>query len=578
MIQILNDSIINKIAAGGVIERPANVVKELLENSFDAGADEIKIEIIDAGLKKIRISDNGEGMSRADALLSFKRHATSKIESENDLFNISSLGFRGEALASIAEVSNLKIITKTEDSVLGTYIEVEAGQLIKSDVIGCNKGTIIEVNDLFFNVPARKKYLKSDDIELNHIIKIVTKYALIKKDISIRLIHNNKELINSQKTDSLLNNIIFIYGPEIAKNLVEVSYEEEGVLVKGYISKPSLTRADRSEQSLYLNDRYVRDGIISDAIYNAYKTLLFINRHPVFVINISLAPNEVDVNVHPTKTNIRLKNEELVAGVVHNAIRNAFQTNLVPEVSVEKESSNIPVKQYEFQTDRQSSLPIKPASPEGNVKEQNLEYPEKKEETRVVEKIGPLYILGQVNKTYIIAENKNSLVIIDQHAAEERVNYERFMTELKEKAIKKQYLLQPRIVELNRVQYNAANQNKEFLTKIGFEFEDFGDRTIKLTAVPEIFGRLKSVLFIDILNELVSLKDKILNREIEERIIRFSCRASVKAGDEMTMPQMKQLFERLEQCENPYTCPHGRPTIISFNIADLEKKFKRTGW
>jgi len=278
VIKLLDNSIINKIAAGEVIERPASVVKELLENSFDSGADEIKIEISEAGIKKIKISDNGSGMTKEDSLISYKRHTTSKITNEEDLFSINSLGFRGEALASIAEVSNLKIITKTFDSSLGTFIEVEGGKLIKEEQIGCSNGTIIEVNDLFFNVPARKNFLKSNEIELSKIINIITKYALIKNDVSIKLIHNGKEILNSQKTNFLINNIIFIYGPEIAKDLINVNYEENGVIIKGYISKPVLTRADKSDQSLYVNKRYVKNNIISQAIYEAYKTLLFINR------------------------------------------------------------------------------------------------------------------------------------------------------------------------------------------------------------------------------------------------------------------------------------------------------------
>ncbi|HIG95193.1 MAG TPA: DNA mismatch repair endonuclease MutL [Nanoarchaeota archaeon] len=575
VIKLLDNSIINKIAAGEVIERPASVVKELLENSFDSGADEIKIEIYDAGIKKIKISDNGSGMTKEDALISYKRHTTSKIANEEDLFSINSLGFRGEALASIAEISNLKIITKTFDSSLGTFIEVEGGKLIKEEQIGCSNGTIIEVNDLFFNVPARKNFLKSNEIELSKIINIITKYALIKNDVSIKLIHNNKEILNSHKTNFLINNIIFVYGPEIAKDLINVNYEENGVIVKGYISKPVLTRADKSDQSLYVNKRYVKNNIISQAIYEAYKTLLFINRHPVFILEILIDPKEIDVNVHPAKTEIRIKKEELISGIIFNSIKNAFQnSNLIVSASLENETNHKSIKKYEFAKDKQSVLMVKDDS---NYLSTNL-YSEKSNFTKKKNIFENFYLLGQINKTYIIGENPEGLIVLDQHAAEERVNYEKFMNEKKSGAIKKQNLLTPRIIELTPVQYRAALNNKTFFESLGFNFDDFGNNSIKLTTIPEIFGRLKSTLLLDVINELVNLKGKIVDKEIEERIIRFACRASVKAGEELTSVEMRQLIENLGKTDNPYSCPHGRPTLISFSIADLEKKFKRTGW
>src|SRR3989339_858606 len=421
VIKLLDNSIINKIAAGEVIERPASVVKELLENSFDSGADEIKIEIYEAGIKKIKISDNGSGMTKEDALISYKRHTTSKINNEEDLFSINSLGFRGEALASIAEISNLKIITKTFDSSLGTFIEVEGGKLIKEEQIGCSNGTIIEVNDLYFN------------------------------------------------------------------------------------------------------KRYVKNNIISQAIYEAYKTLLFINRHPVFILEILIDPKEIDVNVHPAKTEIRIKKEELISGIIFNSIKNAFQnSNLNVSASLENETNHKPIKKYEFAKDKQSVLMVK----------------------------------DSLKKDISFIENN----------------------EKKSGAIKKQNLLMPRIIELTPIQYRASLNNKTFFESLGFNFDDFENNSIKLTTIPEIFGRLKSTLLLDVINEIVNLNGKIVDKEIEERIIRFACRASVKAGEELTSVEMRQLIENLGKTDNPYSCPHGRPTLISFSIADLEKKFKRTGW
>jgi DNA mismatch repair protein MutL len=579
MIHILSDSVINKIAAGEVIERPASVVKELLENSFDSGADEIKIDIEDAGIKKIKITDNGSGMTREDSLLSFKRHTTSKLKDENDLFKIHTLGFRGEALASIAEISNLKITTKTRQDTKGTFIEVEAGKLIKETPVGCPNGTTIEVTDLFFNVPARKKYLKSPDVELSEITKILTKYALINKEISLKMFHNKREILNSGKTNSLLENITYVYGADITKNLIEVSYERVGLKIIGYLSKPNLTRSDKSDQSIYINNRYVKNDTITQAVYKAYKTLLFINRHPVFILSIAIDPSEIDVNVHPAKSVIRLKDEILMSAVIYDAIYEAIKkSNLITDITIDNNPSPKPLKQYPFANDKQSVLVLKESS-SSPVSTNNTE-------TKIMQtsepvqnaSFGPFQILGQVNKTYIIAQSPDGLAIIDQHAAQERVNYEILMEDLKDSSIRTQTLINPKILELDSVKYLAAMSNSTFLGKLGYRFEDFGKNTIKLSSVPEIFGKLKSILFMDILNELALQKKELLDKDIEETIIMFACKASVKAGDELTMPQITQLLKDLSKAQNPYSCPHGRPTIINLSIGELEKKFKRSGW
>ncbi|MFH1642092.1 MAG: DNA mismatch repair endonuclease MutL [Nanoarchaeota archaeon] len=552
MIRILDDSTITKIAAGEVIARPASVVKELLENSIDSGATEIKILLTD---NSIKIIDNGSGMSKSDAMLCFKRHATSKISNENDLNTVNTLGFRGEALAAIAEISNFKLITNNND--VGTYIEVEAGKLIKNKEIGAPKGTTIEVNNLFFNVPVRKNYLKNEQVELGRIIRIVTNYALLHNNISIKLKHNDKETIHSPRTDSLLDNIAFVYGADLAKNLLKVDYKTENIEVAGYISKPSLTRSDKSAQSVYINCRYVKNELISNTIYNAYHTLLFVNRHPIFILKITLPHTDVDVNVHPTKDIVRIRNEKQIETELFNAIKQTFENcSLISDVSIGNETSQMPLKKYSFSKDSQSTLEVKEAV---------------KEYTKEKQIFGPFKIFGQINKTYIIAENPLGLAIIDQHAAQERVNYEKFMGNYN--AVKKQSLIKPKILELTPEQHQNVITNKIFLNKL-FDFDEFGNNSVKLTAVPEIFGKLKSVLFIDIVNQL----QQTITNEIEEKIIRFACKASVKAGDELTKPQMDQLLMELENCKNPYSCPHGRPTLINVNIAELEKKFKRSGW
>ncbi|MDD2445019.1 MAG: DNA mismatch repair endonuclease MutL [Candidatus Nanoarchaeia archaeon] len=572
VIKVLNENLINKIAAGEVIERPANVVKELLENSYDSAADSIKIEIIDSGFKKIKISDNGIGMSKEDLLLCVKRYATSKIQQENDLFNIHSFGFRGEALFSIAQVSSMIIITKRECDAIGTRIEVEAGQIKKVEPTACSKGTIIEVNDLFFNTPVRKEYLRNKDLEFSQILHIVNKYALIKKSVSLILTHNNKEIINSPKTDSLLDNIISLYGPNFSKDLIEVKFLEGDFYLSGYISKPNLTRADKSEQSIYVNSRFVKDKIISESVYDAYKTLLFINRHPIFILNLEINPSLIDVNIHPAKEIIKFKDEDKIQDFVFRAIKKAiYNSELITETNIENKENIKPTKIYEFNLDKQTNL--------FNETNSTRKIQDKEISDYLDNKILKDYkILGQINKTFIILEDNNGLIILDQHAAEERVNYEKYMSEFIKGAIKKQKLLDSKILELNTEQKNIALNNRGFLNSIGFEFEDFGENSLKVSSVPEIFGRLKSVLFLDILNELVNNKGKIIDKEIEERIIKFSCRASVKAGQELTNDEIRKLINNLNNCENPYSCPHGRPISIRLSLGELEKKFKRTGW
>ena len=587
-IKILENSLINKIAAGEVIERPANVIKELLENSLDAQATEIKIEIEKAGLNLIKISDNGIGMEREDLLLSCKRHATSKIENEQDLNAINSLGFRGEALASIAEVSHLKIKTKTKDNEVGNLLEIEGGILLGDQKIGCSNGTIIEIYNLFYNVPARKKFLKSPEVELAHIIDIITRYAIINKNIAINLIHNNKEILNSPITENQLNNIISIYGTETAKNLIEINHKTNHLKIEGHISKPNLTRASKSDQSLYINGRYVRSQVINNAIYSAYKTLLFTNRHPVYILNLIINPADIDINIHPSKLDVRLKDEQEVCETFFLGIKQALQDQiLIPTTTLENETRRKPTQTYETQKDIQSNLFISPPPKQYKIEnttnkiKDTLQNQELKQNKTTEQKENPFqhfHIIGQANKTYIIAETKEGIIIIDQHAAEERVNYETFLKNHKNKTIPKQQFLQPKIIELTPNQHQITLSNKKLIEKLGFDFENFGQNSIKLVSIPEIFGKLKSTIFIDIINELSKVNSSIIETEIEEKIIRFACRASVKAGDELTLTQMQELIIKLGTTDNPYSCPHGRPTIIRLTTADLEKKFKRTGW
>lgn len=585
-IHLMDGALVNKIAAGEVVERPASVVKELLENSLDAGATAVKIEIEGAGKRKITVSDNGFGMAEEDCLMCYQRHATSKIFSEEDLFRISTLGFRGEALAAIVAVSSLMITTCRKKDPSGVQILVEAGRLVRSEHIGVPVGTMVEVSDLFFNVPARKKFMKSDEVEFQHILDIVTRYALVRNDVLFQLFHNGKQVLHIPATNDPVQHIASLYGVEIAKAMMPVQYDGEHCSVSGVVSKPSLTRGDKTEQSLYVNGRYVKHASLGDIVYQAMHTLLFINRHPLFVLNIVVDPAEVDANVHPAKTVVKFKDEKRMETELFQAVRQTLSNNsLIVDAGLDSEATHTPLSKYPFSKDRQSTLAVKEEaagydgfSPEAEVVGAARVKAGISSSAMPDRLVGPFVVLGQVNRMYIVAENPQGIAIVDQHAAEERVNYERFMRMMKEKAIVQQKLVSPRVVELNPMQMEMVKQHADFLARFGFTFELFGSQSVKLLAVPEIFGRLKGTLFLDVINELSREKTSLVGDEIESRIIRFSCKASVKAGDELTKVQMEKLMDDLTLCENPFSCPHGRPTFLQLSVADLEKKFKRLGW
>ncbi len=581
VINILDENLINKIAAGEVVERPAAVVKELIENSIDSGADQITITIGEGGKSYIKVEDNGCGMSKEDAALSIHRHATSKINDSDDLFNIKTLGFRGEALASIAAVSQTRIITKDKNSVIGTQIDTEGPKIRSIKETACNKGTIIEVSSLFYNTPARKKYMRSMKTEHNVIVDIVTRYSLANKGIFVRLYHGNKLIINSPKTKKILDNIVFIYGPEVGKNLIEVKHERSAAKISGYISKPSMTRSSRSQQSIFVNGRYVKNKAVSDAIYSGYHSMLFTQRHPIALLFIEINPGKIDVNVHPAKDVIRIEEEEKIYDAVKFAVSSALESvNLTPSASIDSYSNISSTKRYPFAKDQQSVLIAREESSDTYMKN------EEKRETRTGKRddiqaqenrIEAYRILGQLNKTYIIAENAEGLLLIDQHAAEERVNYELLMKKYKDKGIKIQKLVKPRIIELSPAEANVIKDNSELLKKTGFNIEEYGKNSFLIRTIPGIFGRFYNDLITDLIKELQSVSAKKIDAIKEERIIRFACRKSVKAGEEMTKEQMQSLMKKLEKSKQPFSCPHGRPTMISISIGELEKKFKRVG-
>ncbi|MBT3813888.1 DNA mismatch repair endonuclease MutL [Candidatus Woesearchaeota archaeon] len=599
-INLLSEDLINKIAAGEVIERPASVVKELVENSLDAGADIITVEIKDSGKKLIKISDNGSGMSEEDAKKCILRHATSKISKADDLFSIQTLGFRGEALASIAAVSRLSIITKQKDLVEGFNLVVEGGKEISSGIIGTNTGTTIEVHDLFFNVPARKKFLKTDAVELRHIVDTVLKYALINPTVSFKLVHEKHELVSSPAVKDLQGKIASIYGINLAKELLEVSSDQEAVKVTGFICKPYQARNDKNQQQIFVNNRWIRNETINKAVYEAYHSLLFVGKHPVFILNIEINPEEIDVNVHPAKTEIKIEQKEQVFSAVMEAVRKTLENHdLIPELDIDHEEQltfgidkkEVEVKKekakYLFEPSKQTILKDKEESPiisVDNFEEGSYTTPEEEvfvseqKEKRVLEKslrLPAMKILGQIHKTFFIAETEGGALFIDQHVVQERVLYEKFMKQLMNKEVAVQELLQGEVIEFSAAEKVYVNESLVKMKELGFTLEEFGGNSFVLKTVPSLFGRLqaKDLLF-SVLDKLKEGKNKL--EEIQEEIItRMACRASVKAGDTMTIREIEKLLSELAECQLPYTCPHGRAVLIKVPVSELEKKFKR---
>jgi DNA mismatch repair protein MutL len=599
-IKLLDDDLINKIAAGEVIERPASVVKELIENSLDAGATIINVEIKDSGKRLIKISDNGEGMDENDTKNSVLRHATSKINSTDDLFSIQTLGFRGEALASIAAVSKLGITTKRKDKLEGFNLVLEGGKIISSGPIGTNQGTTIEVQDLFFNTPPRKKFLKGDAVELRHIIDVVLRYSLFNKRISFKLSHDGHVLLNSPAVEDFRSNIASIYGINLAKNLLEVKYEDEFVKINGYLAKPNEARNDKNQQSTFVNGRWVKSEEIRKAVYEGYHSLLFVGKHPIFILNLELNSEKIDVNVHPAKTEIKIEQKNEVKKAVIEAIKGTLErNNLIPVMDIDYEEQltfgtakkELPKKEsseakYLFEPSKQTIIKQEKENKDTTINNFEESYVTPEEEIFVSEhkeskeiegnvKLPAMKILGQIHKTFFIAETSGGMLLIDQHVVQERVLYEQFMQQLMNKHVRVQTLLKGEVLEFSPSEKVLLIDNLERLNNLGFQLEEFGGNTFVLKTIPTLFGRLQpKELLYEVLSKLKEGKNKL--EEIQEEIItRMSCRASVKAGDVMTIPQIEKLLKELSETQLPYTCPHGRAVLIKINVDELEKKFKR---
>ncbi len=564
-INVLSEKTVNQIAAGEVIERPASVVKELVENSLDAGADEISVEVDEGGKERIKVKDNGFGMAKEEVKLAFQKHATSKIEQIEDLDDLSSLGFRGEALPSIAAVSKVKALTKTEDQIEGTKIVLKGGEVVKIEETGCAVGTSIEVKDLFYNTPARRKYLKKTNTELSHISEVVTRNAIANPEVEFSLIHNGNELTFVPKSSSMLENIKSIYGKEVAKRMVEVEKRFDDFSVKGYVSKPEITRSNRKHIFTYVNSRYVKNNILKDGIVDGFETLLKKGRYPLAFLDIDIDPTKIDVNVHPTKTKIRFLEAGRVRERIAEAVNDALlEEDLVPDKSVERDVSD--VEDLDRGSDEEKR--------EVKGTQSKLEM----EEEREVEesKLSHMSVVGIVKDSYIVVETPSGMAVFDQHAAHERINYEKLKDRVKDE-IDSQKLVSPKTVELKPEEAALLRANEDLLEKLGFEIDHFGKTTFRIRAIPVIFGEVQERdILHSILDELSDLSTNSLEERREEMVKYMACHDSVTAGDKLSITSAKGLLEELGQMENPYTCPHGRPTIVSFAEKEIEKWFKRT--
>lgn len=585
MIQVLDQNTINKIAAGEVIERPMAVVKELIENALDAGATAITVEIKEGGLSFIRITDNGSGITKDEIKTAFLRHATSKIKTMEDLLSVNSLGFRGEALSSIAAVSQVEVITKPTEELVGIRYEIHGGEDISFEEVGCPAGTTFLVRNLFYNTPARRKFLKSKTTEGNYILELVQRYSLAHSNIRFSLISDGKTKIQTSGDGLLKTNIFYNYGTDVTKNLIPIDVERNGMKLTGFIGKPVLSRGNKILMNYFVNGRYIKSSIISAAIEQAYKGYMMSHRYPFVTLLLTIEGHYIDVNVHPTKMEIRFINRQDVYDLFYDSIRTALgQSNLMPEVIL-SEKKEKPMEVHEskvhfepFETccdSKDEKEPVKklPDMVKEPVKFHQTEIIEENEEKP---NIPQFRIIGQVFETYWLIEYKNELLMIDQHAAHEKVLFEKLMKKLEQKEGYTQELITPIVVSLSGREMEVLQRNSNVFEKIGFRIENFGDREYLITGVPSDFLNIASKeLFIELLDGLMKENSTSQPEMVLERCASMACKAAVKGNHLMSYTEAKHLIEQMLQMEQPYHCPHGRPTAITMSKYELEKKFKR---
>jgi DNA mismatch repair protein MutL len=598
-IQLLPPEVAGKIAAGEVVERPASVVKELVENSIDAGATNILVEIREGGRRLIHIADNGSGIPATEVPLAFARHATSKLKDVDDLDHIATLGFRGEALASIAAVSNVTLLSRPRSQEIGQFLRIEAGEPVLQESRGCPAGTIVTVEHLFRNVPARLKFLRQPQTETGHIHTVLTHYALAYPQVRFVLTVDGRQAFQSLGNGKLYDVLIAVYGLEVAEQMLEVDTGQEresvdeqdpiasdqvlphlssDLSIHGYISTPSVHRANRTYVSLFVNRRWIQDRSLAHAVAQAYHTLLPIGRHPLAVLLLELDPAEVDVNVHPTKREVKFRDGRKVFGAVQRAVRHTLIEHApVPALTHRPRTWATP------DWERRQSL-LSAGKREPDASQLALEIYRTADSDSLgpePQPVGPirlplLRVVGQVGQTYIVTEGPQGLYLLDQHAAHERVLYEEMIAGHDQQDVTSQTLLEPLSLDLDPMLAGIMAENLDMLNHVGFVIEPFGGTTYLVRAVPSILVVSDvSAALIDIL-EMLRLGDDPLAAQAEERLIAAVCkRAAVKAGQTLSHDEMQGLVRKLEQCESPRTCPHGRPTVLHFSVERLEQEFGR---
>ncbi|MEE0248791.1 DNA mismatch repair endonuclease MutL [Peptacetobacter hiranonis] len=652
-INLLDEITINKIAAGEVVERPSSIVKELVENSIDAGADRIIIEVENGGKSLIKITDNGCGIPSSEVKKCFLRHATSKIDKIDDLFNLFTLGFRGEALASICAVSKLEMTTKFEDEAVGTKITLVGGNIEAKEAVGANTGTSIVIKDLFFNTPARKKFLKTDHAELMNITDIVNKLAIGYPNVKFRYLNAGKLMVNTPGDGKLVSAVRSIYSREVSENLIEINYDCSLFKIDGYIGNNNIYRSNRNLQHVYINGRFVKSKIIYDAIANAYKSIIPINKHAVCFINLHLDPQKVDVNIHPGKIEVKFEKENEIkleimeyirAKLLKQSLIGKYETfDRVPkdksvkqDFAAKQEFNNNTFKTQDFASTSLYSSEINSKIDDKEIKPIDLsdevdvnsfikldDFEEKKKKEVKTKSSGFKYsndtklennnkisemesqmaftaegailetekkdeiekkeagfslkyykVIGVVFDTYIVLQKGESMYLMDQHAAHERVLFERYMNAFHKREVHMQMLLDPIVLELSSVDMLQVEKNIDVFRNFGFEVEIFGMNNILIRGVPNLFGTPQSEKFI---LELIDNIDKISNNYDlkDDRFAIMACKSAIKANDRIQNIEIESLFRQLEKCENPYTCPHGRPTMVEISKVEIEKMFKR---
>lgn len=568
-IRVMSENLANKIAAGEVVEKCASVLKELVENSIDAESSNIKVNLKNGGLEEIKVTDNGVGMDKEDATLAFLRHATSKIYKDDDLYFIETLGFRGEALASIASVSEVDLITCNK--LVGTHVHLKGGNVLSVEDAPLREGTQITISNLFYNTPARLKYLKSEATELNNCIKYIENLALANPDIAFSLFNNERLILKTSGKGNLLKTIHEIYGLNVSSNMLEIKASNDDFLIEGYVSKPSVLKKNRNHLNIFVNNRVIKNIEINRAINDAYNTYKHEGFYPITVINISTDPTLVDVNIHPTKQDIKFSKMDELIDLLYKTIKNVLYNNLlIPDAVLKDEEDNeyIEPPKNDIYLEKKEEVIV-----QKTMDFQDTLEPVKNEEFKKLS----LYPVGQVHGTFIIAEDSENMYIIDQHAAHERVNYEMITKKFLESEVTITDMLVPLSIELSKSDYEIFSEKKYILEDLGFKIEEFGINTIIIKAHPTWLKSNYEGDNIKYIVDLVISESKNFNKEkfLDSLAKMVSCKMSVKANEHLSMLQMEELLKDLVKCDNPYNCCHGRPSIMKYSNYELEKMFKR---